>query len=215
MTEIRIGKFSFATKAAATEKIREILYGYSPGTRLDGDDAELIGLLVTLHPRSAEKIGAGIDYITTRRLVGKQPGFWLCRVDGTSDDFSFKKSLSGSDFSHKTQVQRGMRWTVDDQIKNFRRIAFTNPAQPVCPVTGIALSNDPTTHVDHVSPTFAELAATYADAVGGFDAIQVRLSNSHPGVDLMEPHDKDFSKYHRAKATLRLLHRSANLARLG
>lgn len=209
----KIGTFTFQTKRAAAQYIQEILHSYQPGTKLVGDDAELITLLIGLHPRSDEKFGTGIDYITTRIIEGGQPGFWITRIDGSTDDFSYRKCLSG-ELSHKAQVLKAMRWSIKDQIDDFRRAQFV--VQTInCPLTRVALSNDRTTHVDHFNPTFAELAETYVEMVaGGFDAIVVKTTRNHPGPDLAEPHYSAFSEYHRDRAQLRLVHRSANLARV-
>lgn len=209
---IRIGDFIFATKQSATAEIRRILHSYPNESVLTGADGDLICALIGLHPRADEKIGAGIEFITVRRLDRGAPGFWINRIDGTCDDFSYKRCLEG-DLSHRASVLRAMRSSVAGQILDYRRQAFTVDPAPVCPLTGMVMTNDPTTHVDHDEVSFADLAEMYATAVGGFDSISLAPSRIHPGPQLTAPHSEIFPQFHACVARLRLLHRSANLAR--
>jgi hypothetical protein len=209
---ICIGDFAFATKQSATAEIRRILHAYPHGTVLSGADGDLIIALVGLHPRADEKIGAGIEFIDVRRMDRGAPGFWINRIDGTCEDFSYKRCLDG-DLSHRASVLRAMRSSVEDQVLAYRRAAFATDPVPVCPLTGMVLANDQTTHVDHDEIDFADLAEVYANTVGGYDSISLVPNTIHPGPRLMSPHAELFPEYHRCIARLRLLHRSANLAR--
>lgn len=209
---IRIGDFTFPTKKAAAEEIRRVLHSYRSGSTLNGADAELITALIGLHPTADEKIGAGIQSIEVRRMDRGAPGFWINRTDGTRIDFSYRRCLDG-DLSHRSSVLRAMRSSVSDQILDYRRKAFRANPEPRCPLTGQVLRNDPTTHVDHDPLDFARLADLYATVVGGYESIAFAPSDTHPGPRLAAPHEQMFPKFHREAATLRLLHRSANLAR--
>ena len=108
------------------------------------------------------------------------PGFLITRIDGTVEDFSYRKALAGKDFSQRTQVIKAMRRAVDDQTLEFRRQQFAQNQSPICPLTGLQLTIDPTTHVDHWHPTFVELAELYAEKVGGFDAITIMSDGVAP-----------------------------------
>lgn len=207
-----IGDFEFPTKKAAIEHVRKILWSYRPGTRLVGDDAELITALAGLHPRAEEKIGVGIDHISVQTIDRGAPGFRIKRLDGSADDLGHKRPFEG-DLSHRNRVLKAMRRSVEHQIQSFRRTQFA--AHPVwqCAHTGNLLRNDPLTHVDHVNPTFAELAEEYAASVGGFDAIAVTSSPTHPGPALVEHHRIQFELFHDQRKCLQLVHHSANTAR--
>jgi hypothetical protein len=211
VTEIRIGEYSFPTKKAAIIKIRGILHTQPHGVALTGDDADFITALLGLHPEADEKIGAGIEHITVRVIDGGTTGFWIVRIDGTCDDFSYIRCLNGD--NHRLRVLKAMRRCIEDQILDYRRTTFTHNPEPICPLTGVVLTNDPTTHVDHHNPTFVELAEMYANTIGGFDSITVVNNKTHPGPQLVPPHLINFPQFHRHHATLRLTHCSANLAR--
>jgi hypothetical protein len=208
-----IGEFTFATKRAATVKVQHILHSSPHGLPLSGNDERLILALLGMHHEADEKIGAGIRCITVAAGYRGAPGFWVHRVDGTAVDFSYKRCLDGAP-RHRTEVLKAMRASVEDQVLDYRRQAFAQGAEPVCPVSGVVLTNDPSTHVDHHEPTFIELCEAYANECGGFDSIAVVPSTDYDGEprpQLAPPHSEHFPKFHRRGATLRLLHWSANL----
>jgi hypothetical protein len=241
----RIGRFSFPTKKKAREAIRAILHSYPDCVPLVGADGELIAALLGLHHQADVKIGVGVDHLEVRRIEHGAPGFWIVRVDGTGEDFSYRRALDGP-LNQRAQVIKAMRRAVQTQIDEFRRNEFERHrraylqgsaaqrdpawdrfdprnfafnfeeyqcAAPVCPLTGLRLINDPTTHVDHWGSSFVELADTYADQNGGYDTIAVEPGRTHPGPKLAASHEIRFADYHRRNAKLRLVHRSANLAR--
>jgi len=237
-----IGGYIFDSKKDAQDTIRQILHSYPNNTILAGGDAALITALVGLHPHADEKIGPGIHHISVRIIEHGAPGFVITRLDGTIDDFSYKRALEGKELDHRQQVIRAMRRAIADQIEDFRRNEFTQRTQqyeawdrftdkhpnpnsinqlwnayeelnPICPVTGIRLTNDPTTHVDHYEPRFVELAEKYAQDNGGFDNIPVISDSIRPGPRLTAPHQEQFRQFHKVNAQLRLIHRSANLMR--
>lgn len=238
---IEIGEYSFPSKAAAVAEIRRIKDEYPLDTPLLGDDAKLITALLGLHPDAAEKTGPGIQHITIRAIEYGARGFWVTRTDGSCDDFSYKTALNG-DLSHTAQVKRAMRFAIDPQIKAFKDQQFQQvwgspPGAPpynpdldyfhadnlwatsivhtplICPITNNQLDNNATTHVDHHNPPFAELIAKFVTDVGGFDNIRTEPSPTHPGQQLCEPTKTQWIDFHQQHATLRLIHRSANLAR--
>lgn len=239
---ITLGKFDFPSKAAAIAEIRRIKDEYPSGTPLVGDDAELMLAVLGNHHDRTKKIGVGVDHISVRSIEYGVKGFWITRIDGSCEDFSYKTALNG-ELSHAAQVKRAMRFAIDPAIRRFKDQQFQNlpwattrpavspesdpfdifdPANhdynvvrvlPKCPLTGNALSNDATTHVDHHNPTFAELVADFAAENGGIDNIHVESSTTHPGPMLVDPVKTKWIDYHERNAILRLIHRSANLAR--
>ena len=239
--KITLGNFTFPSKAAAINEIRRIKDEYPLNSPLVGDDAELMLAVLGNHHDREAKIGSGVAHISVRRIEHGARGFWITRIDGTCDDFSYKTALNG-ELSHEAQVKRAMRSAIDPVIRKFKDNQFastwgTPPGSPdydpdrdpfdpenlwaqsivymplVCALTGNQLTNDASTHVDHHDPTFAELAAAFASENGGFADIPIKSSTTHPGPALCEPTRTKWIDYHERNASLRLIHRSANLAR--
>lgn len=239
--KVTIGRFSFPSKTAAIAEIRRIKDDYPLNTALVGDDAELMLAVLGNHHDRIQKIGVGVQHISVRRIEHGARGFWITRIDGSCDDFSYKTALNG-ELSHEAQVKRAMRSAITPAIRQFKEQQFAktyntppgaptyNPTNdpsepnnlwsqsivytpPTCPLTGNNLSNDSTTHVDHHDPTFAELVAGFVSENGGFDGINIKSSATHPGPALCQPTLIKWVDYHERNATLRLIHRSANLAR--
>lgn len=211
---ITIGGRKFATKKAAAEEIRRILYTWPVNTTIVGDDATLLHALIALHPRADEKTGNGIQRITTQRVAPcNNRCFWITRTDGTGIDFSYKTALNG-DASHPGVVRRAMRSSIHQQIIDYRRQRFAEPGTHLCPITFAPLRNDPDTHVDHYIP-FINLADAFAKTVGGYDQIAIyhAAQPDLTGPQLHEPFRTQFQQYHQTHAKLRLLHATANLSR--
>lgn len=210
--QIEIGGFIFATKKAASDAIRQILHTTQHRTPLAGDAAELIHALLGQHPDAAEKIGPGVASIEVRAIDYGKPGFWVTRTDGTTCDFSYRRALSGAE-PHPAQVKRAMRSAVRDQIDEFRATAFEQAGGVItCPLTAQRLEPGRWVHVDHIVD-FATIASVYVSIAGGYDQIRVESFLTHPGPALIEPWLSTWRQFHAEHAQLRVVHKSANLAR--
>jgi hypothetical protein len=206
-----IGAFVFRTKQEAADEIRRILHGTQLRTPLEGIDAELITALVGIHPDAVTKIGTGIRCIETRIIDGGQPGFWITRTDGSMDDFSYRKALSG-DRSPRAQCHQAMRYAVREQTAQFRRDEFSQHLVITCPLTGQELTPKQS-HVDHIN-NFSRLADAFVLCfTEGYDRIPIGSSITHPGPALTEPTLTAWRQFHAEHAQLRVVHPSANLAR--
>jgi hypothetical protein len=89
-TPISIGEMHFRKKGDATAFIKAILNRYDPGDRVSERDAVVLTDLLKMHPESAEKIGAGIESFSVRTADYGTQCFWINRVDGTTERFSYK-----------------------------------------------------------------------------------------------------------------------------
>ena len=90
-----IGSRTFDTKGTAIEFIQGILYRYDLRVPITGDDHDCVMDLLRKHPKAAEKIGVGVKHFTIEPAEGGTRCFYITRVDGSRDDFSFLKSLKG------------------------------------------------------------------------------------------------------------------------
>lgn len=87
---VKIGSYSFARKGDANDFFRNMLYKYDLGDKVTYEDAEVLTYLVHMHPESTDKIGAGIDSFSVRTADYGTRCFWINRVDGTTEKFSFR-----------------------------------------------------------------------------------------------------------------------------
>ena len=86
---VQIGALNFPRKKDANDFFREMLYRYDLGDKVSKDDAVLAQLL-SKHPEATEKIGAGIESFSVRAADYGTRCFWVNRVDGSFEKFSFK-----------------------------------------------------------------------------------------------------------------------------
>ncbi len=205
-----IGTRVYATKSAALDAIRCIRNEvYARTYTLPWEDSYLRDL-IELHPDAEEKIGSGIDYFEARQNIGGTIGFWIVRVDGSETDFSFIRCLTPA--SHDVRVRIAMRREVRDQIAEYRSEFFSLDTDQRCPITNDRLTPQ-TSHVDHYSPTFLNLAHAFAISIGGYPLIAVVAGDSVYGARFaFEGAAKVWRDYHLEKAQLRVVSRRANLS---
>jgi hypothetical protein len=92
---ITIGTRTFDTKGAAEKFIQEILYRRPLLAPIDGPDHAFLLALLSKHPDAVKKIGVGVKHFTVEKSIGGTQCFYITRVDGTREDFSFGKCLKG------------------------------------------------------------------------------------------------------------------------
>jgi Protein of unknown function (DUF3223) len=88
---------SFKTQREATVFFSQILRQYKPGDRVSAEHEPDLRALLKRHTEYQEKLGSGIAYFFVDipgdpedkpKLSKPQQCFWVCRTDGTKDDFS-------------------------------------------------------------------------------------------------------------------------------
>ncbi|RIV85959.1 DCL family protein [Aurantiacibacter zhengii] len=90
---LTIGKHHFARKGDAQNFFREMLYRYDLADKVSQEDETVLRLLLDRHPEASEKIGAGVDSFSIRSADFGTRCFWINRVDGSTEKFSFKACL--------------------------------------------------------------------------------------------------------------------------
>lgn len=210
-----IGSFTFPTRKAAETEIRRVLHETERGTPLQGADFDLIRGLLDCHHDAVNKSGCGVASIKVRTIEYGSPGFWITRVDGTEDDFSYRTALDGAP-NRNTAIRQAMRHAIRQQIDDYRRAQFAAQADHdgtlLCPLTGLRIRRIGA-HVDHIEP-FADIANRFISGCGGPESIPLGSSPQHPGPALTDPIQLiAWTIYHRQQARLRVVHASANLAR--
>ena len=205
--KLAIGHRTYATKKAAAEACRLVLYRYSPGESVSPADHLFLLDLLDLHPEGGEKAGAGVASFQVEQN-GPTRGFWLTRVDGSRTDFSFLACLTPP--SRERQALTAFRTAIMDQIATFRA---TN-TDWTCPITGDHLTRA-TAHIDH-DPPFVVLVDAFLRECG-VELGQVEVMPTTDGSTMTRFADRDlasaWSDFHRANARLRAVSARANLSK--
>ncbi len=87
---VQVGELHFARKGDATKFFQEMLYRYDLGDRVSAQDTIVLTDLLYRHPEASNKIGSGIESFSVRSGDYGTQCFWVNRVDGTAEKFSFR-----------------------------------------------------------------------------------------------------------------------------
>jgi hypothetical protein len=216
---IEVGDLRFATKAAAINHFRGMLHRHPIGVRIPEPDASELGWLLERHPEYCQKQGAGIDYFITEKTVYGKRGFRIIRIDKSSTDFSYNCSINGTAPTALSEALRAMRAEVVDDILGKKHDYFREHGGPdgtvPCAITNVPITIDGA-HADHAPPrSFGTLAIAFLEALG----IDPATFITPPADNQYEPRIADpvlaeaWRAYHHKLAVIRVVAKSANLAR--
>lgn len=93
--EIKKTAWHFRTQKEANAFIRQLLNSQPLKVPMPEPHHSFLSALLVLHPRAAEKIGAGIKHFTVEPARRGTRCFCLTRIDGTKTDFSTGKCVRG------------------------------------------------------------------------------------------------------------------------
>lgn len=209
----QIGGRWFSTQKDAQNAAKEILYAGKAGSRLnESEQAFMISYFENFHNSWPIKVGAGINFIArvTEPNYGKWLAFHIFRVDGTNTDISYviKNKNPKSDF------KRALRQSIKYQTIEYKRRVFAANGELVCEITGEVLDFE-SAHVDHVCPTFDEIAEAFISKMGieAFEGLVVDGLDNHTIYELKDKKiELEFSRFHRQLAKYRILSQIANLS---
>ncbi len=208
------GQF-FKTKDAIRQKMREILYAYPIGAKLNGEDTAFLLELLHNHPNAIEKIGCGIEGFEVRQESSISRCFYLVRTDGTAENFSYKKCLnSPTPLAVFKSICRNLVYPHMHKLKSsyFRENAREDGCAQ-CPITGKWITPDQA-HVDHIPPdTFARIVTGFIDKNNiNVEKVEVRNSEdvyiNKTFVD--DSLAENWVKHHEENAKLRVISSFAN-----
>jgi hypothetical protein len=213
---IEIGENIFPTKKKALEFYKQILNSYEPNNELSDEDFDLVFNLLKIHPNSVQKVGAGISKLTVERDEYNTKCFHLTRIDGSKEHFSYMKCINGEP-NHFTNFSKACRKAVEDDLKEAKQNYFKENAKNgkvKCQDTSELIAFEEA-HIDHRQPnTFSVIVDRFIE-LNDIDMPNVGYDKSenygHVFCD-KELADK-FRKYHKDKATLRVVQKSRNLTR--
>lgn len=204
------GEF-FATQRDLEQRVKALLRAYRAPVRLAGADAGLMADLLERHPSAERKIGVGVAGILILSNGKFGQGFYVERIDGTREDFSYKQCIRP--LTHASKCKFAFRRAIDDQVLAVKAAVFHRDdlALP-CPITGEPMVWE-TAHVDHEPPrTFAALLEQYMRSRGvTFDAIALEEAPGGIGKILPARLARDWAVWHEERAVLRVISAEANL----
>ena len=221
-----INNKEFKNKGAITEHFRGILHNSKVGKPLEHIDFMDVCELLKHHIEYDKKVGIGIKSITIEfhkdlltNKIAKYPHFQINRIDGSSIDFSFVKSISYINSGktiyseHFSDIKKCMRFIVKPQIDDFRDKCFSKKTYLVCPILNINFSIK-TCHIDHAPPkTFDVLIFDFLNENNlKFNDIEIHEINgifsTFKDIELREK----WFNYHKEFAILRATHQAGNLS---
>lgn len=220
---VEFGHLSFPTKKDGEEHFRAIMVRHLLNVPIAGHDLVDLVALLENHPRADEKIGSGIENIQVELSgyagVGNGNGdrcFHVYRSDGTKDNFSFKKCVSGEDYSPFRKFLEASRHAVHDilhykKAHRFEKDGIGSPAKVSCAISGELLTFKDA-HLDHFNPFFADIVRNFLTH-NKLDPSTVAYSDDGYGKSFLDAGLNDnFIAYHERVAVLRLIHKTRNLA---
>jgi len=215
---------AYPTQAAVKEALQRVLNSSEPGETIVGADRNLLADVLDLHPEREKKIGVGVArffvmtveaYRDRRGFASKNRCFALERLDGSTTDWSFTKSLRRRPTPHAVKVKGAMRALIREQTQALRLRAFADGESPACPYTGELLRPD-NSDVDHKSPqTFDNLVVWFLRDRGlGIDEVAVATNEDGAIGYVLDDVGlaAEWVDYHLENAVLRVISKTANLS---
>ena len=92
---LTLGPHHFSKKGDAAAFLRAMLRKYDVGDKVSAGDAEVLRAALALHPDAAAKVGSGITHFSVRTADFGSKCFWVNRIDGSSEKFSYKACIHG------------------------------------------------------------------------------------------------------------------------
>jgi hypothetical protein len=92
---LTLGRHHFSKKADAEAFLKAMLHRYDVGDKVGAEDVEVLSAALALHPDATAKAGAGITHCSVRSADFGTKCFWVNRVDGSSEKFSYRACLYG------------------------------------------------------------------------------------------------------------------------
>ena len=212
MVDYFLGDYVFKTKKSMLVFVAAWVQSKPHGYVLTSLDMEWVNSLLKMHPRYDEKC-KGMTGIMIKSVF-KHNCFFIIKDDGSMEDISYIKCVSGKDTSNEVNIHSALRWTIHDQISEFKECIFNNPENPItCPISAKILKNDSSTHIDHnyeVLP-FVKLVKEFIIEEGiALDDVKTETTGTHRVLCDASLASR-FVEYHRNHATLRAIHKDCNL----
>ncbi|ARD13737.1 MULTISPECIES: DCL family protein [Pseudomonas] len=206
-----LGPFEYRSKQELLERLKHFVRTADIGEVIHPVAIQKLRLLLALHPDADRKIGVGVDHFRIDRNDLAGQGLRVVRLDGSTDNFSYKRCVTGVAQSHHGKVCEALRFVVRPQLDAFRA-GLVWPVR--CGITGSIIAHANDLHIDH-KVAFWRLLEQFCHAYQ-IDLPSLEVSGSGMELVLVD-HDvaHAFSAFHLAHAQLQPASRLANVVKGG
>jgi hypothetical protein len=90
---VKIAGHQFSRKTDALAFLKVMLNRYRPGDTVGAQDSEFLLEALKRHPEAVTKIGSGVRGFEVRSADYGTQCFWILRVDGSDERFSYKSCI--------------------------------------------------------------------------------------------------------------------------
>jgi hypothetical protein len=90
---VKLGSLAFNKKGDAFTYLKAMLHKYDVGDKVNANDAEVLRAALALHPDADTKVGCGITHFSVRSADFGSKCFWVNRIDGSTEKFSYKSCI--------------------------------------------------------------------------------------------------------------------------
>ena len=206
---------SFNSQDAIRQHFQCVLQSCELGKEITGELLADCLCLFERHPEFEQKRGCGISAVkVVLNPVFGDRCFWIYRTDGTDTDISYRTCVTSKKPSQRQAFMAACRAAIADQVLAFKRSRFNQHPLLKCNISG-RLVSESDSHVDHFIP-FINLVEHFVST----RRIDIDTVQFHPKVDgsfvtefASESLKKQWQEYHSLNATLRITHKSENMAK--
>lgn len=92
---INIGALHFPRKGDAANFLQAMLHRYNVGDKVSAEDSAVLHDALALHPDASEIIGSGVENFSVRSAEFNTKCFWVNRLDGSTQKFSYRTCVYG------------------------------------------------------------------------------------------------------------------------
>lgn len=210
---IEIYDIQFNSQKAAENHTQELLSRYNYGAIIEGNDFGFFCCLIERHEKSEEKIGVGIKELQVRKNPNdlKSKVIYIHRTDGSEIDFSWRKCIKPP--SPLSRVLNAARFLISTQVEDVKNQCFAKDQTHICPETGIMIDRE-LSATDHQYPqTFDRIFKDWcvSENLDSKDIETISIQNSRRTFK-NEILNNSWIAFHQQHASLRVIHRTANLS---
>ena len=90
---VSVGGLHFERQMDAIGHFSSMLSRYGVGSVIEGSDASQLGALLAKHKDFSDKVGEGVEFLTTTISEQGSKCFAVMRIDGTVEGFSFHRCI--------------------------------------------------------------------------------------------------------------------------
>jgi hypothetical protein len=93
---IILASIHFAKRGDAVAYLKDMLHRYDVGDRVNARDSVILRAALERHPNFKAKNGAGVTHFSVRTADFGTKCFWVNRLDGSTDKFSYTACIYGT-----------------------------------------------------------------------------------------------------------------------